>query len=147
MEELHWGIPSAQSTADLPQSDMIRINDPAPVIRAAVNGVELAQMRLGFPPARPRGGPVFNTRSEGRHFDKSQRCLIPASAFFEYTGTKYPKTRHRFSLKDAPFMAIAAIWRPGENGEPDRFSMLTTEPGPDVAPIHGRQIVVLNPTD
>ncbi|TIU40655.1 MAG: SOS response-associated peptidase, partial [Mesorhizobium sp.] len=27
------------------------------------------------------------------------------------------------------------------------FAMLTTEPGPDVAPIHNRQIVVLRPDD
>jgi putative SOS response-associated peptidase YedK len=33
--------------------------------------------------------------------------LIPASAFFEFTGKRYPKAKHRFALKDAPFMAIA----------------------------------------
>jgi hypothetical protein len=42
-------------------------------------------MKFGFPPSGPRRGPVFNFKSERRHFDKSNRCLIPASAFFEFT--------------------------------------------------------------
>jgi hypothetical protein len=32
----------------------------------------------------------------------SNRCLIPASAFFEFTGKKYPKAKHRFVLKGSP---------------------------------------------
>ena len=63
-------------------------------------------MTFGFPPKNPRGSPVFNFKSEGRRFDKSKRCLIPASAFFEFTGKRYPKAKHSFALKDAPFMAI-----------------------------------------
>jgi putative SOS response-associated peptidase YedK len=92
-----------------------------------------------------RGGPVFNFRSEGRHFDKSNRCLIPASAFFEFTGKKYPKAKHRFTLNGAPFMAIAGIWREGKGSDPPAFTMLTTEPGPDIATYHDRQVIVLRP--
>ena len=53
-------------------------------------------MTFSFPPERQGGAPIFNFRSEGRHFAKSNRCLIPASAFFEFTGKKYPKAKHRF---------------------------------------------------
>jgi putative SOS response-associated peptidase YedK len=42
-------------------------------------------------------------------------------------------------------MAIAGLWREGEGNQPPAFTMLTTEPGPDVAPIHNRQVVVLRP--
>lgn len=146
MEQLALGIPTGQSESDLPQADDIKIGDQGPVMRAAGNGIKLVPMRFGFPPPRPRAAPVFNFCSEGRHFDKSKRCLIPASAFFEFTGAKYPKTKHRFALKGAPFMAIAGIWREGAGGAP-AFAMLTTEPGPDVAPIHDRQVVVLKPQD
>ena len=52
--------------------------------------MELVQLRWGFPPARPKGAPVVNFRSEGRRFPKG-RCLIPASHFFEFTGAKPPK--------------------------------------------------------
>ncbi len=147
MQTLALGTPTDQSERDLPQSDDIRINDVGPVMRAAGNGIELAPMRFGFPPSSLKGGPVFNFRSEGRRFDKSHRCLIPASAFFEFTGTKYPKAKHRFTLSDAPFMAIAGLWRESDGTQPAAFTMLTTTPGPDVAPYHDRQIVVLRPED
>ncbi len=43
-------------------------------------------------------------------------------------------------------MAIAGIWREGKNAAP-AFTMLTTEPSPDVQPYHIRQVVVLMPED
>ncbi|HYW14579.1 MAG TPA: SOS response-associated peptidase family protein, partial [Allosphingosinicella sp.] len=36
---------------------------------------------------------------------------------------------------------IAGLWRTTDVGE--AFTMLTTEPGPDVAPYHHRQVAVL----
>lgn len=136
-----------QSERDLPPKENVRIRDDAPVIRAAGNGVELVSMRWSFTPSRPKGKPVFNFRSEGRKFGNSKRCLIPASAFYEFTGTSYPKTRHRFTLTGEPFMCIAGLWRPDADGEPLSFTMLTTAPGPDVAPYHDRQVAVLRPED
>lgn len=44
-------------------------------------------------------------------------------------------------------MAIAGIWREGHGNHPPAFTMLTTAPGPDVAPHHNRQVVVLRPED
>jgi len=143
MQEIALDIPTHQSELDLRRADDIRIGDEGPVMRRAGEAVELVSMRFGFPPANPKGGPVFNFRSEGRKFADSKRCLIPASAFFEFTGSKYPKAKHRFTLTNAPFMAIAGLWREGGGNQPPAFTMLTTEPGPDVAPYHGRQIAVL----
>ena len=147
MQALELGVPTLQSERDLPIADDIRINDLGPVMRAAGNGIELVAMNFGFPPSRPRASPVFNFRSEKRSFENSHRCLIPASAFFEFTGKKYPKAKHRFALNDAPFMAIAGIWREGKGDAPPAFTMLTTSPGPDVEPYHDRQVVVLRPSD
>lgn len=90
-------------------------------------------------------GPVFNFRSEGRDFSDSQRCLVLASAFFEFTGKRYPKAKHRFTLTDSPMMAIAGLWRDGNGNQPPSFTMVTTRPGPVVARIHDRQVVVLAP--
>ncbi|WEX75794.1 SOS response-associated peptidase family protein [Sinorhizobium numidicum] len=146
MQDLELAMPAHQSELDLPSADDVKINDIAPVMRASGNLVELFPMNFGFPPAG-RGGPVFNFRSEGRRFTDSKRCLIPASAFFEFTGKTYPKAKHRFALKDAPFMAIAGIWREGQGNHPPAFTMLTTQPGPDVAPYHDRQVVALRPED
>jgi putative SOS response-associated peptidase YedK len=104
-------------------------------------------MSFSFPPGRPGGAPVFNFRSEGRHFAKCNRCLIPASAFFEFTGKKYPKAKHRFALKGSPITAIAGLLTEAQGNHPPTFTMLTTTPGPDVAPYHNRQVVVVRPED
>jgi putative SOS response-associated peptidase YedK len=146
MDEIGAALPPHQSELDLPQADDIRIGDTGPVMRIEGQAVELTGMKFGLPPTG-RGGPVFNFRSDGRRFGGSQRCLIVASAFFEFTGRKYPKAKHRFAFPDGSMMAIAGIWREGAGNQPPAFAMLTTAPGPDVAPIHNRQIVVLQPAD
>ena len=147
MLAIEMEIANGNGERDLPLSDMVRISDAAPVMRVAGEAVELTQMRFGFPPASPKSGPVFNFRLESRSFINSNRCLIPASAFFEFTGTKYPKAKHRFTLNDAPFLAIAGLWREGQGNQLATFTMLTTRPGPDVLPYHNRQIVVLTPEE
>jgi putative SOS response-associated peptidase YedK len=147
MQALDLAIPSHQSELDLPQADDIKINDTGPVMRATGNQIELVPMTFAFPPARPGGVPVFKFRSEGRHFANSNRCLIPASAFFEFTGKKYPKAKHRFALGGSPITAIAGLWREAQGNHPPTFTMLPTAPGPDVAPYHNRQVVVVRPED
>jgi putative SOS response-associated peptidase YedK len=137
---------AAGDDAALIQADDIKIGDMGPVLRAAGNGIELVSMRFGFPPPRPKAGPVFNFKSDGRHFADSRRCVVVLSGFYEFTGSKYPKTKHRFALKDSPVMGIAGLWSEAEDGALS-FTMLTTEPGPDIAPIHDRQVCVLKPED
>ena len=73
-------------------------------------------------------------------------CAIVLSGFFEFTGTKYPKAKHRFSLKGSPIMGIAGLWSEDDAGELS-FTMLTTAPGPDIEPFHDRQVCVLAPED
>lgn len=147
MQDLALGIPARQSELDLAPRAQIKIGDMGAVIRCVGdNTVELAQMKFGFPPAR-KHGPVFNIRSQGKSFSDGHRCLIPASAFLESTGRRRSKGKYRFELVGAPFMAIAAIWRPGRKSQPSAFAMLTTHPGPDVEQFHNRQVVVLRPSD
>ena len=129
---------------NIPALEEINPTDPAPIVRRAGEDVELTRMRWGFPPPRPRAGPVINFRSEGRAF-ASGRCLIPANHFFEFTGARYPKTRWRFTMPGEEFFCIAGLCRGA--GEAARFTMLTIPPGPDVAPYHDRQIVPLAPGD
>lgn len=147
MQDLALGIPTQQTERDLPPADDIKVGDMAPVIRAVGdNIVELTQMKFGFPPVGRRG-PVFTFRSQGRNFSDSHRCLIPASAFFTFTKKKHAKVKHRFELAEAPFMAIAALWRSSRKSPALAFAMLTTDPGSDVEPFHNRQVVVLRPSD
>jgi putative SOS response-associated peptidase YedK len=133
---------AAGGPPNLEPRDDIWPTDIAPVIRSARKGAELIQLRWGFPAGRPKGPPVINMRSDGRRFPHG-RCLVPASHFFEFTGTRSPKDKWRFTKVGEDWFCIAGIWRAAE-GSPAAFTMLTCEPGPDVAAIHNRQVVVLD---
>lgn len=136
--------------------DSIRITDRTAIIRASADApgeAELVQRRWSWP--GPTGKPVYNYRSEGRSFGNG-RCLIPADAFYEFTTPPSPsgeglkrrkkKTKWRFTKLGDAWFCIAGLWRADEQvGE--GFTMLTTAPGPDVAPYHDRQIVVLERRD
>ncbi len=147
LRNLTIDVPEWQNELDLPQADIVRIGDTAPAMAASDGLAKLAPMRFGLPSKSPKSALIFDFRSDGRNFAKDQRCVIPASAFFGYTGARYPKARHRFILAGEPFMGIAGIWRRGEGNQLSAFAMLTTEPDSDVAPYHNRQIVVLRPED
>jgi putative SOS response-associated peptidase YedK len=130
-----------------PRED-IRITDRAPIVRAAGDrsgAFELVQRRWSWP--APNGRPVYNFRSEGRELSRG-RCLILADGFYEFTPHSDPKAKRKhkwlFTLKGAPCFAIAGLWR-SDAAVGEAFTMLTTAPGPDVAPYHDRGIVVLPP--
>lgn len=116
-----------------------RIGDRAPVVTAGSNGVQMTMTPWSWKGAE--GKPVFNFRSEGRSFARSTRCLIPADGFYEFTEPRVAgkKTRWLFTMIDQPWFWIAGIVKEGA------FAMLTTQPGPDVARHHNRQVVVLPP--
>lgn len=139
------GIPNIE-----PRDD-VRITDRAAIVRAGEGGAELVVRRWSWP--GPTGKPVYNFRSEGRRFGP-ERCLIVADGFYEFTDApvieggrkKPPKSKWLFTMRGAPFFCIAGIWRThAEVGE--AFTMLTTEPGPDIAPYHDRQVVTLGAPD
>ena len=144
----HLRLPLLSPTAapNLEPRDDIWPTETAPVIRRHGEGVELAQLRWGFPPSRPKAPPVINFRSEGRRFTNG-RCLVPASHFFEFTGSKSPKSKWRFTKAGEDWFCFAGLWRPAQGDAPESFTLLTTEPGLDVAPIHNRQVVVLQRED
>jgi putative SOS response-associated peptidase YedK len=135
------GVPNVEP------SDSIRITDRAPILRNGNGGVQLEMMRWSWP--GPKGAPVFNFRSEGRRFDGAQRCLIPADGFYEFTAPKDAKAKHKdkwlFTLNGDELFALAGIWRAKLANGQDAWTMLTCAPGPDVAPYHDRQVVVLEP--
>jgi putative SOS response-associated peptidase YedK len=130
--------------------DEVRPTDLSRAVRAAApDAAELVEMKFGFPPPAPKRPPVINFRSEGRRVSNGPtggRALVPVSGFYEFTGDKYPKTRWVLRGVDQPFLALAALWRAGADGAPDAFSLLTAEPGPDVAPYHNRGVLPLPPS-
>ena len=136
------GIPNTGPRED------IRITETAPMIRAGAGGgeAELVMRRWSWP--GPSGKPVYNFRSEGRTF-KEGRVLIPTDGFYEFTDqVPKAKLKHKwlFTIKDHDAFMIAGIVRTTPDLG-DCFTLLTTEPGPDMAPYHSRQIVVLSRGD
>jgi len=130
------------------QAKDIAITDPGPIVRATSDGgFELVVRRWSWP--GPSGKPVYNFRSEGREFS-SGRCLIVADGFYEFTTPTDPRQKRKdrwlFTSVAEPLIGIAGLVRDAP-GIGEAFTMLTTEPGPDVAPYHGRQIAVLPMAD
>ncbi|MDP1630452.1 MAG: SOS response-associated peptidase family protein [Caulobacter sp.] len=119
----------------------IRPTDPACVVVPEADGGRLCWMAWGFP--RDRGGPLINFRSEGRRFSRVGRCLVMVNGFYETTDPVQPgQKRKDWWLFQAPEVEIFAL---AGHVRDDRFTLLTCEPGPDVAPIHDRQPVALMP--
>jgi putative SOS response-associated peptidase YedK len=124
--------------------DSVRITDTNAIVRMGAEGAELVVRRWSWP--GPNKKPVYNFRSEGREFT-SGRCLIVADGFYEFTTPEDPKAKRKhkwlFTKKDEDWFCIAGLWR-STNEVGEAFTMLTMEPGPDVAPYHSRQIAVLD---
>jgi putative SOS response-associated peptidase YedK len=171
-----WGTTDArllfpEGASNMPELESIRITDTSVILRAATGeagAAELVTRRWSWP--APNGKPVYNFRSDGRAFENkptSGRCLIPADAFYEYTDApdedagaldlfgatiaaksakKAPKAKWEFSISGLDWFGIAGLWRT-DPAVGEAWTMLTTEPGPDIAPYHDRQIVLLTPPD
>jgi putative SOS response-associated peptidase YedK len=127
--------------------DGFKITDPTVIIRADDAGAECVTRRWSWPGAG--GKPVYNFRSDGRVLDKG-RCLIPVDAFYEFTAPADPKAKRKtkwaFRLHGHRWFAIAGLWR-ADPAVGEAFTMLTCPPGPDIAPYHSRQVVVLGRGD
>jgi putative SOS response-associated peptidase YedK len=159
---------------NMPALDSIRITDPAIILRAAPEQpgtAEVVTRRWSWP--APGGKPVYNFRSDGRDFANkatSGRCLIPADGFYEFTdeadamppaptlfgedaspaarrpAARKVKAKWEFRVKGLDWFCIAGLWR-SDPVVGEAWTMLTTRPGPDIAPYHDRQIVLLAPAD
>ena len=144
-DDLKIKIKMPEGTPNVAAREDINITDIAPIVRS-VEGErgsgELVNRRWSWP--GPGGKPVYNFRSDDREFT-SGRCLILADGFYEFTAPEpghKRKTKWLFTLADHRWFCIAGIWRSHpEIGE--AFSMLTMEPGEDIAPYHKRQIIPL----
>jgi putative SOS response-associated peptidase YedK len=124
----------------------------------------LTAMRWGLVPAwakDPRiGSRMINARSEGIASKPSfkrplrfQRCIIPASAFFEWQGSPGAKVKYRIARKDGGLFGFAGLydtWRDPSDPAGDELTtctIITTQPNDLVAPIHNRMPVILLPED
>jgi putative SOS response-associated peptidase YedK len=81
---------------------------------------------------------------------KSQRCLVPASGFFEWKQERGKKIPFYVHLKDEPVFAFAGLydtWKTPDGIALNTYTIITTTPNSLMAPIHDRMPVILHPED
>lgn len=79
-----------------------------------------------------------------------RRCLVPASAWYEWTGPEGRKTKHRFARLDGQSIWFAGLWdqcTTSDAGEVTSFTILTGPSDGWLAAYHHRAPVVLDPPD
>lgn len=98
---------------------------------------------------------TFNARAETvaekpmfRSAWKRNRCIIPASGYFEWTATADKKKQpHYFTRRDGEIISIAGLWEEWKNpetGQPLRSCTMIIGAANDfVSPLHDRMPVIL----
>jgi putative SOS response-associated peptidase YedK len=101
--------------------------------------------------------PLINARAETvsekptfRHLLAGNRCLVPASGFYEWKKEGLRKTPFYIRLRDCPLFAFAGlydVWH-APNGEGfASYTIINTSANELVAPIHNRMPVILKSPD
>ncbi|MEW5962246.1 MAG: SOS response-associated peptidase [Pseudomonadota bacterium] len=133
---------------------------PVAIVRTASSGKrEFALVRWGLIPSWVKDPATFSTlinaRSETavskpsfRAAMRHRRCLVPADAYYEWTGPQGAKQPHMVRLaKGGPF-GIAGIWEHwlGPDGsEIETMAILTTTASRSLAWLHDRMPVIVPP--
>ncbi len=132
------------------------------VICASDTGHESLMARWGFIPswrkADQKGPEPINARSETAATSllfgsalKSQRCIVPASGFYEWQAVQGQKRKRPHVIKPVktPVLALAGLWsrwQLQENESIDTFTILTCAPNETMKQIHHRMPVILPPS-
>ena len=130
---------SAKAQSGVPALPEIRPTNRVPVIKPGGH-VEMLHWGLEHP---WNSKTLINARSETLAQKKTfiplleNRCLVPASAYFEWRKNVRPKIKTRIAPVDQDLMAFAGLF------DDDRFTIITCVPSPAIAHIHGRMPVIL----
>ncbi len=85
-----------------------------------------------------------------RELLRSQRCLVPASGFFEWKHEDGRKVPFYIHVKEDPIFGFAGlydIWRNPAGTTLQTYTIITTTPNELMAPIHNRMPVILKQDD
>lgn len=95
---------------------------------------------------------IFNARSETAHeksmFSESsafRRCLIPASAYFEWDHRQKPHTKYRFHVVEHPIIYLAGLYRFEQDAPQPAFTILTRQATEALSCFHDRMPVIIPP--
>jgi putative SOS response-associated peptidase YedK len=154
---------SVPSVPDFAPNGDVRPTESNPIVRLnrARDGNECALARWGLVPSWAKdltfGTRTINARAETlqtapayRNAYAARRCLVPANAFYEWSGAKGHRVKWRVVLKDEPLFALAGLWewwkdRNGDSPSVHTYTIVTTEANPALAHIHDRMPVIIAP--
>jgi putative SOS response-associated peptidase YedK len=156
-----FSVPSVPEFA--PNAD-VRPTDHAPIVRRnrARDGNECALARWGLVPSFAKdlsfGTRCINARAESldrlpafRAAYRARRCLVPVSAFYEWSGPKGARVKWRIGLKNEPLFALAGLWEwwkdPAAGSAVHTYTIVTTDANAALAHIHDRMPVIIAPGD
>jgi len=169
-------IPVKTAPLNLEPSDDVRPTTRQLAARVEDDGWTLESKRWGLVPGWRSGKPLkdtskgkgdgfklttFNARVEnfapgakrsavfGDSFAK-RRCLVPASAWYEWTGPQGSKTKYRFTRADGGVIWFAGIWdrvSTPDEGEFGSFTILTGPSAGHLVRYHDRAPVILEPDE
>ena len=152
-EELN--LPLVDPSSDYKAKDIFP-NQTAPVLLYQNNQLQLVNKNWGYPSPVDANKPLFKARIERFYEQKpsmwdesfaKQRCIILSSKFFEYAKKTYQagngkRYHERYSFKaNHPITMIAGIY------DKNNFAMVTTNSNQDMAPIHNRMPLVIEPSE
>ncbi len=125
----------------------IRKTDKAVVGRSVNHKLEALSMRWGF--YRNFNTAINNTRADkldGGMWSEAwreHRCVVPMSAYYEWSGPKGGKQTHAFVSGADDWLWAAGVWE--ENAELGFcYSLITVDASPVAEPIHNRMPALLD---
>ena len=155
-------VPGPSAAPNLEPRDNIRPTERAEVLLPIEGGLELRTMRWGLIPwfhkktlkewkvltTNARSETVATIASYKSAF-AHRRCLIPVSAFYEWTGEKSPKTKWQFTVPGSECFCFAGIWDRATtaDGEIESYALVTLPNHPEFEQYHDRQPFVLRKDD
>lgn len=142
----------------------IRPTNQAPIIRVVEGQRIITFARWGLIPSWAKDEAIakhtFNARAETigekpsfRAAFKRHRCIVPASAFYEWRAIpgQMKKQRLRFEAADGQPLGLAGLrerWkRPDTDELVESYTIITTSANGFMAPIHDRMPVLLSDAD
>ena len=152
----------ASKPVDLHENYNVAPTQVMPVITEAEDGKRrIEQMHWGvhrklFLNGKVVDKEIINTRADkafGGFWKRTvlnQRCLIPATGFYEWKRLNDVKIPYFIHPKNIDLYAFAGIWDTwkDENGhEIKTYSIMTSEPNKEMKAIHNRMPVILQPED
>lgn len=133
-------------------------NEPV-VVKHSPNSIETMKwglippwakdIRIGYKMINARAEKITSKPSFKRPF-RYQRCLIPASGFYEWKATSEGKKPFYITVTNAPTFGMAGLYEiahDGEGREIKSFTIITTTPNAFMAEVHDRMPVILNERD